>query len=241
MNESCKAVLFDWAYTLVDLVDENDREPLKKIFDFLRSKGMTLPDFEKSYESCHDIFYKMIAVSREAGLEARFEVALNYLFFQYGISLNGTATMRELLTLYYEDIYAKRRVYPEVMETLRNLKGRGLALGVISNTTNPGFMKDREQEMMGLRSFFDFSIYSSEVPFRKPHPSIYQLAVRRLGCEAREILFVGDHPVADVAGPQAVGMRAAWLNRDRSPLPEGIRPDHVIHSLDEVLPLLGPG
>jgi len=240
MSVSCKAVLFDWAYTLVDLVDENDREPLKKIFDFLQAKGVTVPDFDTSYQTCHDIFYKMIAVSRGAGLEARFELALNYLFFQQGIALNGATTLRELLTLYYEDIYARRRVYPEVVQTLDTLKQKGLRLGVISNTTNPGYMKDREQEMMGLRSYFEFSIYSSEVPFRKPHPSIFQLAVDRLACPAEDILFVGDNPVADVAGPQTVGMRTVWVNRDRRPTPDGIRPDHVIHSLDEVLDLASP-
>ncbi|MCF8720807.1 HAD family hydrolase [Nitrospina gracilis] len=240
MSQNCRAVLFDWAYTLVDLVDEDDRAPLKKVFDHLAGKGVALPDFEKAYQSCHEIFYSMIAVSRECGLEARFEIALQSLFFRYGITLNGT-TMQELLALYYEDIYARRKVYPETVAVLDDLKRKGIRLGVVSNTTNPGYMKDREQEMVGLRDYFEFSIYSSEVPFRKPHPTIFQIAIDRLGVPAECILFVGDNPVADIAGAQAVGMRTAWVNRDRKPVPPGLKPDHVLSTLHDVPKIVCPG
>ncbi|CAI2718504.1 HAD family hydrolase [Nitrospina watsonii] len=240
MSSPTQAVLFDWAYTLVDLVDEDDRAPLKKVFDHLAAKEVTLPDFDTAYQACHDIFYKMIAVSRESGLEARFEVALQSLFFRYNISLNGVATLRELLALYYEDIYAQRRVYPETVAALEALKGRGLRLGIVSNTTNPGYMKDREQQMLGLSHYFEFSIYSSEAPFRKPHSSIFHLAIDRLGLPAGRILFVGDNPAADIAGAQGVGMQTAWINRDHQPVPDGLKPDHVIHSLAEVPELVHP-
>ncbi|MGP0630426.1 HAD family hydrolase [Nitrospina sp. 32_T5] len=233
MSQSCEAVLFDWAYTLVDLVDEDDRVPLKKVFDHLAKKGIVLPDFEKAYRICHDLFYSMIAVSRECGLEARFEIALQTLFFRHGITLNGT-TMQELMTLYYEDIYSRRKVYPETVAVLEGLKQRGIRMGVVSNTTNPGYMKDREQEMLGLRDYFEFSIYSSEVPFRKPHPTIFQLAIDRLGLSPERILFVGDNPVADITGAHAVGMQTAWINRDREPVPPGLKPDHVLSTLHDV-------
>ena len=67
----------------------------------------------------------------------------------------------------------------------------------------------------GLKDYFDFAIYSSEVPFRKPHPSIFQLAISRFQLEPEEILFVGDSLSADILGAQAVGMKTAWLNRKK--------------------------
>jgi len=39
----------------------------------------------------------------------------------------------------------------------------------------------------------------------------------------------------DVEGPQAVGMSAAWLNRNDSSLTSGIIPDYQITSLTELL------
>ena len=50
-----KAVAFDWAHTLVDLGEEDDRPPLEKVFTFLKTKQIPLPDFEdclKNRENC---------------------------------------------------------------------------------------------------------------------------------------------------------------------------------------------
>jgi putative hydrolase of the HAD superfamily len=43
---------------------------------------------------------------------------------------------------------------------------------------------------------------------RKPSPAIYAEAFARLGITAGDAVFVGDNPVADYAGPVAMGMRA---------------------------------
>ncbi len=53
--------------------------------------------------------------------------------------------------------------------------------------------------------------------------------------DAEDILFVGDNLQMDVAGPQAVGISAAWLNRGGSSLSDSIIPDYQINSLSELL------
>ena len=114
-----------------------------------------------------------------------------------------------------------------------------MRLGIVSNTTNPGFMKDHEQTLMGLDPYFEFSIYSSEVPYRKPHPSIFQLALDRLNLKASEVLFIGDNIPADIAGAQSVGMSAAWLNRTGQASSSDVKPDYEIRSANELLTLPG--
>ena len=47
MSFPFKGIGFDWAYTLVDLGKEDDRSPLKKVFRYLSSKNLSLPDFEE--------------------------------------------------------------------------------------------------------------------------------------------------------------------------------------------------
>ena len=237
MNFPFKAILFDWAYTLVDLIGDNDRDPLKAVFDFLQGKGVSLPVFEEAYSSCHDLFYKMIAVSRETHLEARFEQVLNWFLIRYQVPINGKTSVPELLAVYYEDVYRHRKVYDDVVATLKTLKAAGIPMAIVSNTTNPGSMKDRERELLGLDSFFKFSIYSSEVPFRKPHPSIFHLAVDRMELPVDQILFVGDNLYADVVGAQAVGLRAAWVNRNHHKPPAGVAPDYEIRNISELLQL----
>lgn len=111
----------------------------------------------------------------------------------------------------------------------------GARMGIISNTTNPVFMKEKEMQAAGLKPFFEFAIYSSDTPYRKPHPSIFELAMTHLGMKPAEILFVGDNISMDVIGAQGVGMKSAWLNRGGKKLPADVNPDYELHSLEDLL------
>jgi FMN phosphatase YigB (HAD superfamily) len=110
-------------------------------------------------------------------------------------------------------------------------------MGIITNTTNPGFMKDFERKSMGLDGYFEFAIYSSEVPYRKPHASIFLMAVNHMGLDVKDILFVGDDLRADIEGAQGVGMPSAWLNRNRRARSGDVRANHEIHALTDMLKL----
>ena len=240
MDFPYKAVLFDWAYTLVDLVHEEDRTAIKKLYDRIAEDHTGLPDFPKFYDTYHQIFFGLIGLSRPTHREARFDHVLNYLLMQSGIQLEDRASFDQLLKTYYEEIYSHRKVYPEVADILTDLQNSGVRMGIVSNTTNPGIMKDYERNLMGLDSYFEFSIYSSEVPYRKPHPSIFQLALDRLTLGPKEVLFVGDNINADVIGAQHVGMPAAWVNRNGKSCPKGVHPAYEIKSLAELLTLSSP-
>jgi len=235
MNLSIKAVVFDWAWTLVDLGDEDDRGPFLKMFEFLRKKGVGFPDFDDCYQSYRKIFYKMIGESKQTHREACFDLVLKFLLLKYSIDIIGKTTIEEILRNYYQDIYSSRKVFPDVLHTLKTLQSSGLPLGIISNTTNPPFMKDYERKLLGLDSYFEFSIYSSGVPYRKPHPSIFKLAASRLQLSEREILYVGDDPENDVAGAQKVGMLTAWVNREDEKLPDGVQPEFEVRVLTDIL------
>ena len=235
MNLPFKAIGFDWAYTLVDLGREDDRKPLKKVFSFLDQKNISLPNFEEFLDMNRKIFRPMIEKSNVTHQEARFEVALQKLMSHFKIQLSDEITLNKLLEVYYLEVYLERKVYPDVVSVLSSLKKMGVRMGIISNTTNPIFMKEREREVTGLKPFFEFAIYSSDTPYRKPHPSIFESAVTYLGMNSKEILFVGDSIFMDVVGAQGIGMKSAWLNRDGKNLPTDINPDYELHSLEDLL------
>jgi putative hydrolase of the HAD superfamily len=235
MNLPFKAIGFDWAYTLVDLGREDDRKPLKKVFSFLDQKNIPLPDFEEFLDMNRKIFHPMIEKSRVTHQEARYEVALQKLMSHFEIPLIDEITLNKLLEVYYLEVYLERKVYPDVVSVLSSLKKMGVRMGIVSNTTNPIFMKEREREITGLKPFFEFAIYSSETLYRKPHPSIFESAVTYLSMNPKKILFVGDSISMDVLGAQGIGMKSAWLNRDGKNLPTDINPDYELHSLEDLL------
>ena len=235
MNFPFKAILFDWAYTLVDLVCEDDRAAFIEMMNFLEGKDVDLPEFELFFSDYQDLFYGLIKESRQTHREANFETVLKYLFFKYGIEIGNKTSWKDILAIYYQVIHGVRFVYPDVVSTLKSLKDSGVRMGIISNTTNPKFIKEKELRQTGLNTYFEFAIFSSSTPYRKPHPSIFNAAISKLNLAVENILFVGDYLKTDVRGAQSVGMRTAWLNRDRSDLVENISPHYQIISLSELL------
>ena len=240
MSFPFKGIGFDWAYTLVDLGKEDDRLPLRKVFRYLNSKNLPLPDFEDFLEQLRKIFHPMIENSRITNQEAQFEIALKKLIYQFDISLNEDFSLKKLLEIYYMEVYSERKLYPEVISVLNSLKSIGVRMGVVSNTTNPRFMKENEMKAAGLEPFFDFAIYSSDTPYRKPHPSIFQLAIESLKLKPEEILFVGDNIRLDIVGAQNVGMKSAWINRERKTNSIDGEPDYELHSLIDLLRIDSP-
>ena len=227
--------MFDWAYTLVDLVREDDRVAFLELMNFLKKKDVKLPEFELIFSEYQDLFYGLIKESRQTHREANFEIVLRYLFFKHGIEIEKRSSWKDILTVYYKVIHGVRRVYPDVMGTLKYFKESGIRMGIISNTTNPQFIKEEELCRTGLSTYFEFAIFSSSTPYRKPHPSIFNAAISKLNLDAENILFVGDDLKTDVMGAQSVGMQTAWLNRDLSELVENITPHYQITSLSELL------
>ena len=227
--------MFDWAYTLVDLVREDDRVAFLELMNFLKKKDVKFPEFELIFSEYQDLFYGLIKESRQTHREANFETVLRYLFFKHDIEIEKRTSWNDILTVYYKVIHGVRRVYPDVKSTLKPFKESGIRMGIISNTTNPVFIKDEELRRTGLSTYFEFAIFSSTTPYRKPHPSIFNAAISRLNLEAENILFVGDDLKTDVMGAQSIGMQTAWLNRDLSELVENITPHYQITSLSELL------
>ncbi|MES2642137.1 MAG: HAD family hydrolase [Myxococcota bacterium] len=66
----------------------------------------------------------------------------------------------------------------------------------------------------GLEGRVDHVVVSAELAVEKPDPAIFLAALARAGCAPDEALMVGDHPVNDIAGAQAVGIPAVFV---RSP------------------------
>ena len=118
----------------------------------------------------------------------------------------------------------------------RRCAGSGLKLGLVSNAFDPGWLLHRDLEQMGLAERLDFSVFSSEVGMRKPHPAIFERALEALEVEPENALFVGDRLFEDVRGAAELGMttvQALWFRADEHP--DGAEPDHQAFTQLDVL------
>ncbi|MEO2043332.1 MAG: hypothetical protein ABGX43_01920, partial [Nitrospinaceae bacterium] len=98
-----KAIGFDWAHTLVDLGEEDDRRPLERVFAYLQVKGIFLPDFEECLEKSRELFKSMIEISRTTHREARYEEVLQYLLSYFKVPWEGKVSINEILEIYYKE------------------------------------------------------------------------------------------------------------------------------------------
>ena len=133
---------------------------------------------------------------------------------------------------------SKAVVFPEHHRALlRALKERH-RLAVVSNFDYaPTARHVLERE--GVADLFETIVVSDEVGWRKPKPVIFERALGHLAIQPGEALFVGDRADIDVVGAQAVGMASAWINREASALPEGMRPpEYEIRDLGELEAIL---
>lgn len=124
------------------------------------------------------------------------------------------------------------------VEAVRTLS-RHYRLGLLSNFDDSHAGHQIVSDT-GVSSLFEAVVISADVGIRKPNPAIFERIITMLGLSAGDILFVGDTPVADVAGAKRVGMAAVWINRKGEPMPEGIpTPDIEVSDLAELPGLLG--
>ncbi len=91
---------------------------------------------------------------------------------------------------------------------LESLKAQGLKLGIISNGKHQFQMGNIDA--LGITHYMDAILVSESEKLRKPDPEIFCRALGRLGVDAAESVFVGDHPLNDIEAAQGLGMYGVW-------------------------------
>jgi putative hydrolase of the HAD superfamily len=122
-------------------------------------------------------------------------------------------------------------LYADVAPALTTLAGRGLKLGLISNSHR---CLASFQEHFELQGLIAGAVSSSEHGYMKPHPSIFEAALKLVGVEAAAAVMVGDSLQHDIEGARRVGMRGVLVHRSGD-TPVRTPPDvAVIQDLSEL-------
>jgi FMN phosphatase YigB (HAD superfamily) len=240
-----KAVFFDLDDTLVNWEardqdwQEYDRAHLRGVFDYVVGHLHPLPDFEAFVtEAQRRSENAWMQASRSLEAPHHGKVLLQALG-ALGVppELLSAEVGEACLRAYQWEGLPGVTLYPDVLETLRFLRSKRLRLGIVTNAFQPMWMRERELENLGLSpELFECRVSSADVGYLKPHPAIFEHALRSLDIRPEEAVFVGDNPEADVAGAQSAGMYAVL--RVVSTLPPMISglivPDAAINNLRDL-------
>jgi putative hydrolase of the HAD superfamily len=148
------------------------------------------------------------------------------------------AVADEVVALRHGSTRNMLRPRPGAVETLRELRERGLRVGLITVCSEDVPAVWRETPFAGL---FDSTVFSCAVGLRKPDPRIYLLACDELGVEPGDSIFVGDGANDELAGAERVGMRSVLIHREgKEPMWEEVSdwPGPRITTIPQVVSLL---
>lgn len=149
----------------------------------------------------------------------------------------GLQAPPELLAALVRDVPPETllETFPEVIETLTDLRERGVPMAVVSDAW-PN-LPDLHAAI-GLGGFFDAYAISKVLGCNKPDPRMYHHASEALGLAPADCLFVDDDPEL-VAAAVTLGYQGRAMIRpdDSRTMPEDVHVP-VISSLTELLPLV---
>jgi len=149
------------------------------------------------------------------------------------LSMEQSTELAPKVSLHMAEMYKPESIVPEdVQRVLPKLKQAGYMMAVISNRDKP-FQETLDSH--GLSEYFNFSLAGGEVDIYKPHPGIFEHALRRANIRARETVYVGDNYFADVIGARRAGLQPVLVD------PNGIFADAdctKIKSFDELISVI---
>ena len=191
-----KAVFFDLDNTLVDFM-KMKRSSVEAAASAMIDAGLPLTK-AKAVKRIFEI-YSAHGIEDQQVFQRLLKQTLGKI--DYRILATGIAAYRRVQTGYMTP-------YPGVRSTLLALKERGVKLAIVSDA--PRMRAWMRLASMNLAEFFDAVITLGDSKLKKPAPQPFKKALREMGVEPSEVIFVGDNPDRDVAGARALGMKTAW-------------------------------
>ena len=178
-------IIFDVFGTLVKIGER--RSPYRKLIKWLKENGrQPKPDDAKLIMSQNLSFTELVKL----------------------LGINIPDQLLQELEHDLNDELQSIVLYEDTLSTLEELKELGFRLALCSNLAMP-----YGKVVSSLLPNIDTYAWSYEVGAIKPESQIYQYLIDQLECRAKDVLFIGDTPLADYSGPNEFGMSARLIDR----------------------------
>lgn len=230
-----EAVIFDWGGTLSDYAAVELGDMWHLAAEHLAPH---MPEDEpalmRRFGRIEEAFWKRTSTDQRSGTLADLLAAATE---ELGVDV-AEAVLEEAAVRYL-DAWTPHIVHDvEAASTLAALRERGLKIGLLSNTHWPRAFHEHFLERDGLAELIDHRLYTSEMPYLKPHAEAFRAALAAVDLEdGSRAVFVGDRPLDDIHGAQQVGMRAV-LRPNALVGGYDVEPDATITRLPELVPVI---
>ena len=228
-----EAVLFDIDDTLFSTTEFAARARRNAVRAMVRA-GIRHPE--------EDVYRELKEVIGEfsSNYEHHYDKLLMRLPREAVAGVNPALVVAAGVVAYHDTKFEELEPFEDLPPLLRALRDAGLTTGIVTHgwTTKQAEKLIRLQLMSLLTPSAIF--ISDQVGISKPNPKLYQTALRELGLEPEQVMYVGDNLRNDVAPPKSLGMHTTWARRaaHAGQDPEAIVPDHIVDDFRQLAEIL---
>lgn len=223
-NSHITDVFFDLDHTLWDF-DKNSALAFERVFQKHKIE-VSLTDFLKEYEPINLIYWKKFreeTVTKEQLRRGRLTDTFDLFKIQFPLE-----TIDALASTYIEELPVDNHLFLDTVEILEYLSKK-YKLHIITN----GFEEVQHLKLKnsGIKKYFSTITTSEEVGLKKPHPVIFEIALKKAFTTPQKSIMIGDSLEADIVGAQNAGMKTLFFNYRKEILVENF---FVITDLSEI-------
>lgn len=220
--QSIKHFSFDLWFTLIKSNPNFKKERALYFHKNYNSKSIALSEVENTFRK---IDLMCNAINEKTGRNIDAEEM--YLMVLYELNNDNSvfenidlkalySHLEQMFFNYAPVIYDNKTV--EILEMIKQNSDN--TMSILSNTA---FIKGSTLRCLlshlNITKYFNFQIYSDEVNVSKPNPIIFrellntiQLFRQNIPLDIDKIIHVGDNPIADIKGANAVGIKSFHIN-----------------------------
>jgi len=204
-----KAVIFDFIGTLTEVRNYSLEDSTMKLCKAIAEAGfdVTAGAFLEAYSQAHEKhriirYQELVEVTNAVWISD----ALNNLGFQ---TTPEDSRIKTAVNVFFEDYLNSLKLTPCAKKMLEQISV-DYRLGLVSNFTYAPVIYAGLRKL-GINHFFNAILVSEEVGWRKPSQRIFEEALKKLEVTGTETAYVGDSPLEDIKGANAVCMRTIFV------------------------------
>lgn len=229
-----KGLLFDINGTVTDiLTNEADDGVYRVTANYLSYYGVYIEPWKLK-----ELYFELNRKQRHESKEEFPEFDVGKIFYdiiqQYKTA--GTADPDDLANnaaiVFRASSRFKLGPYECVADVLKSLKSK-YKMAILSDGQTLWALP--ELRAAGLEEYFTSVTVSGDYGFRKPDLRFYEIALKKMGLEPEEVIFIGNDMYRDVYGAHKAGMKTVFFRSNQGDHENhGAEPDYIIYHFSEL-------
>ncbi len=229
-----RAILFDINGTLTDiLTNEADDTAYRTTANYLSYYGVDI-----SQDTLKENFFRLNRQQRKMSSEEYPEFDSQAIFadiisnYRTRFIADESTLAKTASVVYRSATRYKLELYSGVWDVLSNLS-RQYQLAAVSD--GQSLWAEPELKAVKLDRFFKFVLVSGDFGYRKPDRRLFDNAVKKLGCQPDEVIYVGNDMYRDVYGAQKAGLKTVFFKSNQGEHSYcGAEPDYIIYDFRQL-------